>query len=230
MNKKAKASNRFVGYIRVSTDKQAESGLGLMDQRLLIKEKVERMGGELVAVHDDAGKSGSLPLSKRPGLQAAISMMEPGDTLVVAKRDRLARDMLIVMMIERELSEMGCRVVSASGEGTDEDTPEARLMRHFIDAISEYQRLVTKIRTRNAFAIKRSKGEYCGGEPPFGFRVAKNGVKLEPEPRERATMEQAVAVALIQLTSRIFGRFDAEARHSTQALLIVTLVVRWARL
>ena len=75
MAKRAKRTadpSTVVGYIRVSTDEQAESGLGLAAQRAAIEAEVARRGWTLIAVHEDAGVSGK-SLKGREGLSAALS-------------------------------------------------------------------------------------------------------------------------------------------------------------
>ena len=75
-----------IAYLRVSTDEQANSGLGLDAQLDAIIAAV----GQPDAIYRDEGYSGSDP--KRPALMDAIDALSAGDVLVVAKRDRLARD------------------------------------------------------------------------------------------------------------------------------------------
>lgn len=60
------------------------------------------------------------------------------DVLLVAKRHRLGRDVLNVVMIERLVERRGAWVISAAGEGSDDDSPTGKLMRQIIDAFAEY--------------------------------------------------------------------------------------------
>jgi len=62
---------RVLGYVRVSTAEQADSGLGLEAQRSVITSECERRGWELVAVYEDSRASGS-KLARRPALQKAL--------------------------------------------------------------------------------------------------------------------------------------------------------------
>src|SRR5687768_16883666 len=108
---------RGVGYLRVSTSEQANSGLGLEAQRAAIEDTASRLALELQDVFTDAGVSGGLPLARRPGLLAALDSLRKGDTLIIGKRDRLGRDVLNVAMFERLVERKGARIVSAAGEG-----------------------------------------------------------------------------------------------------------------
>jgi DNA invertase Pin-like site-specific DNA recombinase len=71
----------------------------------------------------DAGTSGSLAIEDRPVLVDAVAVLRRGDVLLVAKRDRLRRDVIAVAMIERLIATRGARIVSAAGEGTESDDP-----------------------------------------------------------------------------------------------------------
>jgi DNA invertase Pin-like site-specific DNA recombinase len=160
---------KAVPSTRVSTDEQAESGLGLEAQEAACRLCATRLGLELVSVHADEGVCSVDPIDKRPGLLEAIASLTKGDVLIVAKRDRLGRDPIVVAMIEAAVRRRGARIVSAAGEGTEGDGPTDVLMRRIVDAFGEYERLIIKARTKAALAVKRSRGEKTGGAVEFGF-------------------------------------------------------------
>lgn len=168
---------KAIGYLRVSTEGQADSGLGLDAQRASVTTAAARLGLALADVFTDAGLSGSLDLADRPGLFAAIEAMKRGDVLIVAKRDRLGRDVVAVAMIERLIGRKGGRVLSAAGEGTDNDDASSMLQRRILDAFSEYERLIIGQRTKAALKAKRLRGERAGNVP-FGYRLADDGRSL----------------------------------------------------
>lgn len=178
---------RMVAYLRVSTDEQAVSGAGLKSQEDACRRCAEREGARLAGPFADEGVSGAAGLDKRPGLMNALAALEPGDALVVAKRDRLGRDPLIVALIEAAVRRKRCRVVSAAGEGTASDAPTDVLMRRMVDAFAEYERLVIKSRTRSALAAKARRRERVG-TIPYGCRLAPDGIHLEPHPDEQAAL------------------------------------------
>ena len=99
-----------IGYVRVSTDAQGDSGAGLAAQRDAIAAYAKKAGLDLVAVHEDAGVSGAAELADRPGLIAAIGQMKKGDVLIVAKRCRLGREQMAVLMIERAVTKRGASI------------------------------------------------------------------------------------------------------------------------
>ena len=182
---------RAIGYLRVSTDQQRDSGLGLEAQRAAIEATAARLGLSFATVHTDAGLSGSLGVEDRPGLADALNALRRGDTLIVAKRDRIARDAFVSVLIEREAAKKGARILSAAGEGTETDDPAAVFTRRILDAVAELERGLTAARTRAALRAKRARGERAGCEP-YGFRVNGDGRTLYPHDPEQ------LIVAVIQ--------------------------------
>ena len=161
-------------YLRVSTDEQAESGLGLEAQDASCRAAAARNDWVISSVFTD-DMSGGLPLEKRPVLLEALSALKRGDALLVAKRDRLSRgDVMTTAMIEAAVKRVGARIASAAGEGTESDDPASILMRRMIDAFAEYERLIIGFRTRSALAAKRARGERTG-QVPYGRRLSGQG-------------------------------------------------------
>lgn len=167
-----------IAYLRVSTAQQVESGLGLDAQRAAVTTAAARHGLPLGATFTDAGISGSAGLEDRPGLFAALGALRRGDALIVAKRDRLGRDMIAVAMIERLITRKGARVLSAAGEGTEGDDAGSLLQRRILDAFSEYERLIIGQRTKAALTAKKARGERVGNIA-FGFQLAAGGTLTE---------------------------------------------------
>lgn len=77
--------------------------------------------------------------------------------LLVAKRDRLARDAFMIARLEREIAKKGARLVSAAGEGTDSDDPTEIFTRRILDAVAELERSLTAVRTRAALRCAASE-------------------------------------------------------------------------
>lgn len=159
-----------VGYLRVSTDSQADSGAGLEAQRHSIEAYAARHGLEVRSWHCDAGISGAADLADRPALAAAVADLRRGDVLIVAKRDRLGRDTFVVGMIERVIVKRGASIASADGVGNG-DSAADQFMRSILDAASQFERGLIRQRTRSALAAKRRAGKVTG-TVPFGWRLA----------------------------------------------------------
>lgn len=184
---------RAVVYLRVSTDEQAESGLGMEAQLAACRAWCERNGTVPGGVHLDEGVSGSTAPTSRLGLTDALAELAEGDVLLVAKRDRLTRDTFYACILERTVGAMGARIVSAAGEGTDDDSPTSILMRRILDAFAEYERLLIGARTKAALRAKAIRGERLG-RPPYGWRVA-DGVWAEVPEEQTAIREAALCRA-----------------------------------
>jgi len=192
-------SNTAVAYLRVSTDRQE---LGPEAQRAAIVAWAAREGVEVVAWHLETGVSGGAPIADRPELVAALASLtvHGAGVLVVAKRDRLARDVMNAAMLERMAADAGARIVSAAGEGTDSADPSAVLLRTMVDAFAQYERAMIAARTRAALAAKRAKGERTG-TIPYGFTSDAAG-RLSPCPAERAIIAQVHALRAAGVTLR----------------------------
>lgn len=152
-----------IGYIRVSTDEQAQSGAGLAAQRKAILDEAERRGWHLVEVVEDAGYSGKS--LKRPGILAALDALKrhKADTLVVTKLDRLSRSMLdFAGIMDRALREHWALV--ALDVGIDTSTPAGEAMANVLATFAQFERRLISQRTRDALAIRRSQGVRLGRE------------------------------------------------------------------
>ena len=173
---------RAVAYLRVSTEDQA---LGPEAQRASIETWAARQGIAVATWHTDQGVSGGSPIEDRPALLAALRDIEDQRAahLVVAKWDRVARDVMIAAMVERMAERLGARVVSADGVGAG-DGPEAALMRSIVQAFAAYERALIRIRTKAAMKALRAKGQWCG-EAPFGFRLGEDGRTLVEDLQEQ---------------------------------------------
>lgn len=181
-------ATRAVAYLRVSTDEQH---LGPEAQRAAIQRWADAHGVTVVAWHEDHGVSGGAALERRPALLAALDELGDGDgagVLVVAKRDRLARDVVVAAMVERLAERSGARIVSADGAG-NADGPEGMLMRGIVDLFAQYERALIRARTTAALAVKKARSERVG-TVPFGWRLAADGVALVPDPTEAATVSR----------------------------------------
>ncbi len=178
---------------RVSTADQAESGLGLEAQQTAIEAAAVRLGLTVVETFTDAGVSGGLALEYRPALVAAIDILGTGDVLLVAKRDRLGRDVLNVAMIERLVERRGARVYSSAGEGSDDDGPTGKLMRQIVDSFAEYERALIRARTRAAMQAARARGQRIG-RIPWGSALGDDGRTLVLNLEERALLAEIRAL------------------------------------
>lgn len=152
-------ATKFVAYLRVSTDKQGRSGLGLDAQRQAIADFIA--GGSLIAEYVEI-ESGKKDKDKRPQLAAALHRAKvTGAKLIIAKLDRLSRNVAFITALQ----ESRVRFVCA-------DMPDAtELTIHIMAAIAQHERQAISERTRIALAAARRRGKKLGN--PNGARALK---------------------------------------------------------
>lgn len=158
----AALAGTVVGYIRVSTDEQAESGAGLAAQRAAIETECARRGWTLVAIYEDAGASGK-SLDGRPQLAEALAAIESGQAaiLVVSKLDRLSRSVSDAAGLLDRAQRRGWSLV-ALDLGVDTSTPAGEAMASVMATFAQLERKLIGQRTRDALAQKRAAGVRLG--------------------------------------------------------------------
>jgi DNA invertase Pin-like site-specific DNA recombinase len=168
---------RAVGYLRVSTSEQAESGAGLDAQRATVEGEAARRGWNLVAVEVDAGASAK-SLTGRPALDAALLAVESGaaDVLVVAKLDRLSRSVADFAALLDRAQQGGWGLV-ALDLGVDTTTPAGELVANVMAAVSQWERRTIGVRTREGLAAKRASGVRLGRPPVLPTEVVQRIVQ-----------------------------------------------------
>lgn len=157
------ADSRTYAYLRVSTDEQATSGLGREAQLARIRAEVDRRGWTLADVIADDGVSGGTDPDERPALGPLLARLTPGDVVVVAKLDRLARSALAFLDLADRAESEGWSLVVLD-LGLDMTTPMGRFTATILAAVAELERSLISQRTREALAAKRARGERVGRE------------------------------------------------------------------
>jgi DNA invertase Pin-like site-specific DNA recombinase len=154
------AEHRIIGYSRVSTDEQADSGLGLAAQRAALEGEVARRGIPVEWV-SDAGYSGKS--LHRPGIEQALDMLAAGqaDTLIVSKLDRLTRSLYdLAGLMERARREHWALV--ALDLAVDTSSPAGEAMTNMMGTFAQFERRMIGQRTKDALRIKRDQGVRLG--------------------------------------------------------------------
>jgi DNA invertase Pin-like site-specific DNA recombinase len=151
------AAGKFVSYLRVSTERQGRSGLGLEAQRKAVDDYLNGGAWQLLReyVEIESGKR-----NDRPQLAAAMAHAKAtGATVVIAKLDRLARNVAFIS----NLIESGVEFVAA-------DMPMAnRLTVHVLAAVAEHEREMISQRTKAALGAAKARGKRLGN--PNGARA-----------------------------------------------------------
>lgn len=141
-------SNKYVAYLRVSTQRQGISGLGLEAQRQMIKNYLGEQSLEAEFVEVESGRK-----NDRPKLKEALSLCrKTGAVLIVAKLDRLARNVCFLSnLLESDVEIVFCDFPSAN-----------KMMLHILSAISQYEAELISNRTKQALKAKRDRGFKLG--------------------------------------------------------------------
>lgn len=150
-----------VGYVRVSTGEQLDSGAGLEAQRRAIREECARRGWRLAALYEDAASGRAI--SGRAGLRAALTVLDGrvAGALVVAKLDRLSRSLMDFSALMEQSRRKGWALV-ALDLGVDTTTPSGEMMANVLAVFAQFERRLIGQRTREALAIKRQQGVRLG--------------------------------------------------------------------
>ncbi len=151
-------TNTLIGYARCSTDKQdlaaqqsALVSLGVADDRIYM----------------DRGLTGTNRL--RPGLDQALAAVRRGDTLVVAKLDRLARSVPDARDIADGLIARGVRLALGSSVYDPAD-PMGKMFFNILATFAEFEADLIRMRTREGMAIARAKGKLRGKQPKLSVK------------------------------------------------------------
>ena len=197
-------------YIRCSTEQQ---DLSPDAQRGAIADWATKNNVRVVEYFEDIGVSGGTELDKRPGLLLALEAIKEHKAtyLVVAKRDRLARDVLTAALVERLCKRSGASIVSADGTGNGTG-PEAQLMRGIVDLFAQYERAIIRTRTKAALAVKIARGERVGGIP-YGWKLNEAGA-LEHDESEVQAIELAKRLKTDGKSLRFIANALADAGHT----------------
>ena len=170
---------KAIGYIRVSTERQAKEGVSLEAQRAKIEGWCIQNDCHLENVFIDAGISG-FTMTRRPGVNKALEAVKKDMVLVVYSLSRLARSTKNAIDIPDTLSKRGADLVLLS-ERLDTTVAAGKLMFAVFAAFAQFERDVTGDRTKSALAYKKSKGEKYACTP-FGFSENRGKLnQLDPE-------------------------------------------------
>lgn len=185
---------RFVAYYRVSTRAQGKSGLGLDAQRATVERYLQSVSGELFAEFTEV-ESGTK--AARPQFNEALRLCRVfSATLVIAKLDRLARNVALIA----QLMECGVEFVAA-------DFPQAnRLTIHILAAIAEYEAKLISERVKAAIVASKARGVVWGGNrnaPTLHLDAAR---RLGNEGRKRRAVARAMDLEPLIMQMRESGK------------------------
>ena len=177
--------NRAIGYLRVSTPGQVGSErfgdekFGLDAQRQMIETYAAENGYEIIKWISDEGISGVK--DNRPGFDQILYNESPDyDAVLVAKSDRVARDIKLYFYYLYALEKKRVKLISVQ-EKFDDDDGLSGIYRSLLIFVAEQERKNIMARTSAGRAVKAGKGGYSGGNVPYGYKVENHGLVPNPE-------------------------------------------------
>lgn len=183
--------NKAIGYIRVSTEQQADEGVSLEAQKAKIAAWCLANDYQFddATLFIDAGISGKT-MNKRPGLTKALAAVTKGNALVVHSLSRLARSTKDTLIIAEQLEAKKADLVSLS-EKLDTTTAAGRMMFKMLAVLADFERDLVAERTKSALNHKKACGEVYS-PTPFGFKAIEG--RLEQVESEAQVVAEILAM------------------------------------
>lgn len=189
---------QVIGYLRVSTDEQASSGLGLEAQRARIAAEAAHQGWDVIWLVDDGYSAKSLI---RPGMVEALRLLavHNAEALVVAKLDRLSRSVVDFSNTLSLARKQGWDVVLLD-LGVDTSTPNGKLVAGLMAQIAEWERDIIAQRTREALFAAKARGQRLGRPRATPDYVVAQVVKLSASGLSLRAVAEALTDAHVPTT------------------------------
>src|SRR3954470_9538495 len=178
------------GYVRVSTEKQAEEGESLGAQRRTIEGYSMMQGLTLDAVFVERGVSGSRPIGERPEGAKMLYKVRPRDVIITPKLDRMFRSALDALDVLARLKDrdVSLHIIDLGGDVTGNGI--SKLVFTILSAVAEAERDRTRERIADVKRDQRTRGRFLGGTVPFGYRLSEDG-ELIPHKGEQEAIKEA---------------------------------------
>ncbi len=186
---------RAIGYVRVSTDMQAQEGVSLDSQKLRIQAHCTAMDIHLVEIMVDAGESAKS--LDRPGIQKALKILTQGkaDALIVMKLDRLTRSVKdLGVLCETYFGEGKPWSLLSVSDSIDTRSASGKLILNVLTSVAQWEREALADRVREAMQHMKSQGVFLGAAP-YGWKYseevdAHGRRKLVERPEEQSGIKR----------------------------------------
>ncbi len=182
------------GVTRVSTADQVE-GTSLDEQRRKIHAIATVADLTVDHVFEDRGISGSVPLGKRPEGSKLFEVLQPGDTVIAYKIDRLFRNAADALATVQDWRDRGIDLIIAAF-GADPVTANgvSKLLFGILAMTAEFERETIRERLAEGREAKRAMGGHIGGSAPFGYETVGEGrgAMLVPVPDQQDAIDRMV--------------------------------------
>jgi len=184
-----------LGYSRVSTLEQANTGVSLAAQRQALDRYADYHGWAEVQHFVDAGVSAGKPMSKRPEGARMLAALKPGDVVMAVKLDRMFRSAIdcLTTLQHWKKSKVALHFVDFGGQSVDTTSAAGGFFATMLAGVAEMERTMVSDRVRSALKHKKGKGELVGAVP-YGRCVAEDGKTLLQDPQEQIAVLRMVAL------------------------------------
>lgn len=173
-----------IAYTRVSTDNQCgDDRFGLAAQKMQIMEYCAKNGMNIVKWYSDEGESGA---KYRPGFDEIVYgdvSNPPYEAVVVAKSDRVARDINVYFYYKASLLRKDIKLISVA-EDFGQFGVFSDILETFVVTMAKMERENITKRTSGGRKVKAAQGGYSGGRAPMGYRVQDKQLVINPEEAE----------------------------------------------
>jgi len=178
---------KVVGYVRVSSQEQANEGISLAAQKEKIKQWADLHDAEILEIFEDAGISGTK--SNRPGLMSAMKMAcQNKAVFVVYALSRFSRSTSDTLKFTAQLQKANAELVSVS-EQIDTLSAAGKMVFRILSVLNEFESDLGGERTKAALDYRKQKGLKTGGFVPYGYTANKEG-KLSIDPKEKQVIDE----------------------------------------
>ena len=214
-----------IGYARVSTAEQADSGLGMAAQEERIQAYCRMKALELREIVSDNGVSGGKSLHSRPGGAALLDALKrkSGLAVVVLKLDRAFRNAADCLATVEKWDKAGIalHIVDLGGNSIDSTTAAGKFMLTVLAGAAEMERNLTSERTKAAMQVKRARGQRISRHIPYGYDLGADGITLTENPEEQAVITEivrlrAAGTSLAKIAQALTERGIQTKRGSTR--------------
>ena len=181
----------YYGYIRVSTDTQAEKGGGLDVQRAAVEQYAAENGLDLQEIFCDAGVSGTQ--ESRPELdRLLLETIKEGDTIIVHNTSRLWRSIFAQATVMKAVIQAKANIKSIDEPSFDvylyQKDPENFMITGMLGMLDQWERMTIARKLARGRTSKANKGDKPAGICPYGYRYTTDKKRIEPDPSAVSTL------------------------------------------
>ena len=202
----------FVGYIRVSKTDGSQTLSPQRDAMIAAGIEPNRIYEDLASGRKD----------DRPGLTACLKALQPGNTLVVWKLDRLGRDLkhLVTTVDELRSRKVGLKVLAGAGAQIDTTTSNGRLFFGIFAALAEFERELIAERTHAGLAAARARGRKGGRPRKVDRSTLMMAMSALADANSNATdVAKRLGITTTTLYMYVNGDGDGSVKAAGQAIL-----------